>query len=254
MVVASARVGALRAEDAGHHPDRDHHRARAPGGQRQPGPASGHQGSPLPDKDSPEALGSNIPSNIGLNPDARDRKGSGPEAGHVPGDDRLHDLRGAAEDRLDAAERQSSQSCRRKAGLCSHRSRPGSFWSARAAAFARCDLAAITRRGIVSPRRSSPSRGVAPTTTPNQRPRISQPSTMTSTHRAHRGTAATDPRDARCQRRQPGAVVLPRAAARQSAPRHESGRSPRQHEHVRRPMTTAAARPSSVLPPLPCQR
>jgi hypothetical protein len=34
--------------------------------------------------------------------------------------------------------------------------------------------AAITRQGIISPRRNSPSRGVAATTTPNQRPRISQ--------------------------------------------------------------------------------
>ena len=41
--------------------------------------------------------------------------------------------------------------------------------------------AAITRHGIVSPRRSSPVRGVAPTTTPNHRPRISQPSIQTST-------------------------------------------------------------------------
>jgi hypothetical protein len=40
--------------------------------------------------------------------------------------------------------------------------------------------AAITGRGIVSPRRSSPSRSVAPTTTPNQRPRISQPPMRTS--------------------------------------------------------------------------
>jgi hypothetical protein len=39
---------------------------------------------------------------------------------------------------------------------------------------------AITCQGIVSPHRNSPSRGVAPTTTPNQRPRISQPSTRTS--------------------------------------------------------------------------
>ena len=67
--------------------------------------------------------------------------------------------------------------------------------------------------------------------------------------RAHRGTAAIAPRDARCQRRQPGAAVLPRGAARRSGPRPESGRSLRQHEHVRRPMTTVTARPSSVLPP-----
>ena len=36
--------------------------------------------------------------------------------------------------------RQSSQSCRRTAGLCSRRSRPGSLWSTRVMAFARCDL------------------------------------------------------------------------------------------------------------------
>jgi len=36
--------------------------------------------------------------------------------------------------------RQSSQSCRRTADSSSRRSRPGSIWSARAAAFAGCDL------------------------------------------------------------------------------------------------------------------
>ena len=77
--------------------------------------------------------------------------------------------------------RRSSQSRRRAAAWCSRRSRrapsgqrgprrsPGAIW------------AAITRHWIVSPRRSSPSRGVAPTTTPNQRPRISQPPVRTST-------------------------------------------------------------------------
>ena len=125
------------------------------------------------------------------------------------------------------------------ADWCSRRSRrapsgqrwprrsPGAIW------------AAITRQGIVSPRRSSPSRGVAPTTTPNQRPRISQPSLRTST-RAHRGTTATDPPDARCRRRQPGGAVLPRAAARQSVSQPGSGRSPQQHGHARRSMTTVA--------------
>ena len=54
--------------------------------------------------------------------------------------------------------------------------------------------AAITRHGIVSPRRSSPSRGVASTTTPNQRPRISQPPMRTSNlvsssrHSCHRSS------------------------------------------------------------------
>jgi len=41
--------------------------------------------------------------------------------------------------------------------------------------------AAITRHGIVSPRGNSPVRGVTPTMTPNQQPRISQPSTRMST-------------------------------------------------------------------------
>ena len=40
---------------------------------------------------------------------------------------------------------------------------------------------ATTRHGIVSPRPKAPSRGVATTTTPNQRPRISQQSARTST-------------------------------------------------------------------------
>ena len=42
-------------------------------------------------------------------------------------------------------------------------------------------MVATTRHGIVSPRRHAPSPGVATTTTPNQRPRISQPSARTST-------------------------------------------------------------------------
>jgi hypothetical protein len=93
----------------------------------------------------------------------------------------------------------SSRSCRRAADWCSRRSRrapsgqrwprrsPGAIW------------AAITRQGIVSPRRSCPVRGVAPTTTPNQRPRISQPSIRTSTpvsssrHNCHRSSLCTMP-------------------------------------------------------------
>jgi len=73
----------------------------------------------------------------------------------------------------DAAEPPERTIAAESRALVSRRSRPGSIWSVRAAAFARCDLAAITRHGIVSPRRSSPSRGVAPTATPNQRTRIS---------------------------------------------------------------------------------
>jgi hypothetical protein len=66
--------------------------------------------------------------------------------------------------------------------------------SARAAAVARCDLGGDHAPWIVSPRGSSPVRGVAPTTTPNHRPRMSQPSTQTSTpvgssrHSCHRSS------------------------------------------------------------------
>ena len=109
--------------------------------------------------------------------------------------------------------------------------------------------AAITCQEIISPRRSSRSRGVAPTTMPYHRRRISQPPMRTSApggslrHSCHRSS-----RDGRGRPRRPGAAVSPRASARQSAPRPGSGRSPRQHGHVRHPMTTAAARPSPAGP------
>jgi hypothetical protein len=140
-------------------------------------------------------------------------------------------------------------------GLVLRRPRPGSLWSARVAAFARCDLGGDHAPGdrlaawqLPEPRRgrdddAEPAAADIPSRRCGRRCRS-----------APRGTAAIGPRDARCQRRQPGAVVFPRAAARQSAPRPGSGRSPRQHEHVRRAMTTVTARQSSVLPPLPCQR
>ena len=97
-------------------------------------------------------------------------------------EDLLHDLGGAAEDQLDAAQPPERTIVSEKSGLMlppvktqapsgqreSRRSR-GASW------------AAITRQVMVSARGSSPSRGVAPTTTPNQRPRISQPSMRTST-------------------------------------------------------------------------
>ena len=56
---------------------------------------------------------------------------------------------------------------------------------------------ATTRHGIVSPRGNFPSRGVAATTTPNHRPRMSQPSMRASTpvsssrHRRQRSSAST---------------------------------------------------------------
>src|SRR5208337_45677 len=72
------------------------------------------------------------------------------------------------------------------------------------------DALPITRHGIVSPRRNAPSRGVAPTTTPNQRPRISQPSMRTSApvssarHSCHRSSCCTRPATAaRCGRAPP---------------------------------------------------
>jgi hypothetical protein len=56
------------------------------------------------------------------------------------GDDFFLDLGGAAEDRLHAAEPQSSQSWQRAADWCCRRPRAGSIGSARAAVFSRCDL------------------------------------------------------------------------------------------------------------------
>jgi hypothetical protein len=141
--------------------------------------------------------------------------------------------------------RRSSRSCRRAADWCSRRSGRAPSGQREPRRSRGASSAAITREGIVSPRRSSPVRGAAPTTTPNQRPRMSHPSMRTSTRRAHRGTVATGPPDARCQRRRPGAVALRRAAARQSGSRPGSVRSPRQHEHVWHSMTTATARPDS---------
>jgi hypothetical protein len=80
--------------------------------------------------------------------------------------------------------------------------------------------AAITRHGIVSPRRNTPSRGVASMTTPNQRPWISQPSARTSTpvsssrHNCHRSSGCTMPATAaRCGR----ALASRRAAISVSA-------------------------------------
>jgi len=142
-----------------------------------------------------------------------------PARAEAAGDDLRLDL-GAAEARLDAAEPQTPQPRRKAAHWCPRRSRrvpsgqreprrsPGAIW------------AAITRQGIVSPRRNSPSRGVAPTTTPNQRPRMSQPSMRTSSpvsssrQTCHRSSRCTMPATAaRCGR----APASRRAAIRISA-------------------------------------
>jgi hypothetical protein len=97
------------------------------------------------------------------------------------GDDFFLDLGGAAEDRLHEAEALELTIVVKGRRTDAPVAKAGSIWSAQAAAFAWCDRAAITRHGIVSPRRNSPSRGVATTTTPNQRPRMSQPSIRMST-------------------------------------------------------------------------
>ena len=89
---------------------------------------------------------------------------------------------------------QSPQSHRRSADYCSRRSRPGSQLLSAAAALARCHLGGdhAPRDRLAAPQ--LPSRGVAPTTSLNQRLRISRPSTRTSTsvsssrHSRHRSS------------------------------------------------------------------
>jgi hypothetical protein len=102
---------------------------------------SGHKGPPLPDTDLPQAADSNFPSNIPLEP-----SGTGYVENlvrlqaEVATDDFLHDLDGAAEDRLDAAEPPKLTLVSESSGLVLSSVKAGSVWSARAAAFAWCDL------------------------------------------------------------------------------------------------------------------
>ena len=135
---------------------------------------SGLHGPALPDMDCRNRASSNFSSNIvsesGSTNFVEDLVGLQAEAA---ADDLLHDLGGAAEDGLDATERGLTWCFRRSSRAPSDQRRP---WCSRGAIWA-----AITRHGIVSPCRNSPSRGVSPTTTPNQRPRISQPSMRMST-------------------------------------------------------------------------
>ena len=164
------------------------------------------------------------------------------------GDDFLLNLGGAAEDRLDAAEPPELAIVLESSGLVFPPVKAGlhlvsAIRGVRAVRSGRRSRAMKSSRRVATPQAGA----WPPTTTPNHRPRISQPSMRTSTPAlSHRGTAAKGPRDAPCQRRQPGWVVLPRAAARRSMSRLRRGRSPRQHGHVRRSMTTAPARPSSA--------
>jgi hypothetical protein len=76
-------------------------------------------------------------------------------------DDLLHDLGGAAEDRLDAVERPELTIVAESSGLGSCRSRPGSIWSARAAAFAGCDMGGDHPPGdrLAAPQLPEPRRG-----------------------------------------------------------------------------------------------
>jgi hypothetical protein len=145
------------------------------------------------------------------------------------------DFRNTAQTRLS---RQSAQSRRKAAHWCSRRPRPGSIWSVRAAAFALCDLGGDhpPRDRLAAPQVPEPRRPDA-----HAEPATADPSRRYGRRvRAHRGTVATGPPDAGCQREQPGGVVLRRAAARQSGPQLGSGRSPQQHGHVRRSMTAVA--------------
>ena len=58
---------------------------------------SGLQVPPLRDTDSPEALSSDIPSNVTLESGVVEiRRGSGPQANDLAGDDSFHDLGRAA--------------------------------------------------------------------------------------------------------------------------------------------------------------
>jgi hypothetical protein len=96
--------------------------------------------APLPGTDSPQPANSNLLSNTVL--------GTG-STGFVEGlvrlqaeaaaDDLFHDLGGAAEDRRGLAARAHNRAGE-QSGLVPRRSRPGSVESARAVAFARCDL------------------------------------------------------------------------------------------------------------------
>ena len=110
------------------------------------------------------------------------------------GDDLRLDLGGAADHRLNAAEPPELTIAAESSALVFPPVKAGLH---RVSASRGVRLARSRRRsrhGIVSPRGSSPVRGVALTTTPNQRPRISQPSIRTSSpanssrHSCHRSS------------------------------------------------------------------
>jgi hypothetical protein len=157
------------------------------------------------------------------------------------GDDFFLDLGGAAEDRLDAAEPPELTIVAESSGLMRAPFKAGSIWSARAVALGRCDLGGDHPPWdrLAASQLPGPWRGLDDDAEPAAADVPAAGADVDSG--AHRGTAATGPRDARCQRRRPGGVALRRAVARQSGSRPGSGRSPRQHGHVRRSVTTATA-------------
>ena len=134
--------------------------------------------------------------------------------------------------------------------------RAGSIGSARAAAFARCDLGGEHPPGDRLAAPQLPGRGVAPTTMPNQRPRISQPSIRTSTpvsssrHNSHRSSLCTMPATAARWGRAPasrraairtsaGVRTLTTPAWARAALDDHRGRGPRKASHA---TATASAR------------
>ena len=104
-------------------------------------PQSSRQGPPLPDTDLARAAGSNFSSDISLEPGSTGYVESLVRLqAQAAGDDLFLDLASAAEDRLDAAEPPELTIVPESSGLVLPPVTAGSIRSARAAAFARCDL------------------------------------------------------------------------------------------------------------------
>lgn len=128
----------------------------------------------------------------------------------------------------------------------SERHDPGPHWLARATAFTRCYLGGDHPPGDHLAAGHFPRPGVAPTTTPNQRPRISQQSARTSTpvssarHSCHRCSGCTMPATATTWGRTPASR---RAAIKISAEVKTLTTSAWTHLV---PGTTATAAPSSA--------
>ena len=183
--------------------------------------ASQHHGSPLPTIDLPRTASSNILPNITLESGSTGsvKPSSGLQA-EVAADDLLHDLGGAAENRLDAAEPPEPSLAPESIGLALRRSRPGCIWSARAAAFAWRELGRDHAPGdrLAAPQLPEPRRGPDHHAEPAA-PDIPAIDTdvdpgSSSRHSCHRSSRCTIPATAaRCGR----APASRRAAIRTSA-------------------------------------